>query len=63
MIAPMLVPPTTSIGTPASSSARMTPRWAIPRAPPPPRTSPQPVPVIILASRVTSPGRLARKWW
>ena len=30
MIAPMLVPPTTSIGTPASSSARITPRWASP---------------------------------
>jgi hypothetical protein len=36
----MLVPATASIGTCSSSSARMTPMWAAPRAPPPLSTSP-----------------------
>jgi len=43
---PMEVPPTMSIGTPASSSARIAPKWLQPRAPPPPSTSPTDVPVI-----------------
>ena len=45
MIAPMLVPPTRSIVTPASRSARTTPMWAKPRAPPPESTSPTAWPV------------------
>ena len=42
---PMLVPPTRSIGTPCSRSARTTPMCAKPRAPPPESTSPTARPV------------------
>ena len=37
---PMLVPAATSIGMRCSSSQRMTPTWAIPRALPPPKATP-----------------------
>lgn len=40
MSAPMLVPPIWSMGMWYSSKARRTPTWEIPRAPPPPRTTP-----------------------
>ena len=54
MIAPMLVPPTRSMGMPYSRSARTTPRCAKPRAPPPDRTMPMPRPVSSRATRAMS---------
>ena len=49
--APMLVPATTSIRTPASTSARSTPMWARPRAEPLPSARPTRLP----AKRAASP--------
>ena len=62
-IDPMLAPPIMSIGTPASSSARTTPRWAKPRGPPPPSTTPTLRPAIRRASRSKSESRSSRRWW
>ena len=57
----MLVPPTRSIGTPYSRSARTTPRWAKPRAPPPESTRPTARPVSSRTTRSKSAG--PRRWW
>ena len=62
-IAPMLEPPTWSIGIPSSSSALITPMWAIPRAPPPPSTRPTARPVRWRATRATSLSTYRRTWW
>ena len=53
-VAPILVPPTISMGTPACCKARITPMWAKPRAPPPPNTRPTARPVRKRASRSKS---------
>ena len=56
MNAPWLVPPTKPIGTPASSSARMTPWCASPREPPPPSTRPNAQPASVpIASGQAAP--------
>ena len=58
MMAPMLVPPTQSIGRPSSCIARCTPRWAKPRAAPPASTSPSALPETIRVTRLRSSGCL-----
>jgi hypothetical protein len=50
-MAPMLVPVTMSIGTPALCSARIAPMCANPRAPPPESASPMERPESTLARR------------
>lgn len=45
MKAPILTPPTMSMGIPASMMALSMPTWAAPLAPPPPSTRPTEVPV------------------
>ena len=59
-MAPMLDPPTWSIGMPSSASALITPMWAIPLAPPPPRTRPTDSPDRCRATRATSRSALSR---
>mmetsp|Transcript_7658 Transcript_7658/g.26075 ORF Transcript_7658/g.26075 Transcript_7658/m.26075 type:complete len:202 (-) Transcript_7658:475-1080(-) len=61
--APWLVPPTMSTGTLASWSARRTPTWAKPRAPPPPRTRPMAVPVRMRARRARSRNSPLHTLW
>ena len=58
--APMLLPPIRSTSMPDSASARSTPTWAKPLAPPPPSTTPTAVPVRNRASRAKSPARRLR---
>ena len=58
--APIELPPSMSMGIPASSSALMTPTWAKPRAPPPDSTSPMPRPEMMRAMRRMSPGVCGR---
>lgn len=48
------VPPMMSTGTPASSRACSTPKWASPREPPPDRTSPTALPAIQRPRRARS---------
>ena len=55
-MAPMLVPPTMSMGTSASLSARITPMCAKARAPPPPSTRPQALPEMRRTRRSWSDG-------
>ena len=55
-MAPMLVPPTWSIGTPEARSALTTPIWVKARAPPPAMTTPTAWPVSSRASRSKSDG-------
>ena len=61
--APLLVPPTTSTGTPKSSSARSAPRCANPCPPPPVSMTPTARPATCLASRSTSSSDDRRSMW
>ena len=63
MSAPCDVPPTQSIGTPTSSSARNAPRCARPCPPPPVKMTPTDRPATCLASRSASSPHPSRRGW